>query len=176
MIKPFKEGANVANLHCHWRSRLTPDPLPAAVLIWPPIRSLGFSPWHLLRKWLPPLFAAHCMLILKSNKRGRLNCISQPGVCGEGIILTGCRCAPAKVASPHEAHRGRDIKWRWHQDNRRGVTGEVLKCEERETGRKEGSMGSKTQKPLRTRLQHSRCYYTPPLNLLTSVSPLKLDL
>lgn len=102
--KTFKERAKVANFPCHWRSRLTPDPPPVAVPFWPPIRSLGFSHWRFLRKYPPPL-AAHCTLISKSNKPGRLNCMSQPGVCGEVIVLTGCRWAPA---SPHEAdHRKR---------------------------------------------------------------------
>lgn len=104
--------------------------------------------------------------------------MSQPGVCGEVIVLTGCRWAPA---SPHKADHRRDIKWRWPHANRRGVTGRCLNVKKereggRKEGRKEGSMGRKTQKLLRTRFQHSRCCYTLSLCLLTSVSPFKLDL
>lgn len=41
--KTFKETVEVANLPCHRRSRLTPDPPSVVLLFWPPIRSLGFS-------------------------------------------------------------------------------------------------------------------------------------
>lgn len=50
-----------------------------------------------------PYLSALCMLILKGNKSGRLNCITQSGgVCREGIVLTGCRCAPANVDAVHK--------------------------------------------------------------------------
>lgn len=169
--KTFKERVKVANLPCHHRrSRLTLDPPPVAVLFWPPMKSLAFSHWHLLRKYP----AAHCTLISKSNKPVRLNCMSQPGVCGKVIVLTGCRWTPAP---PHKADHGRDIKGWWPHDNRRGVTGWCLNVKkERERERKEGRKeGRKTPKPLR-RFPHSRCYYSLSLCLLTSVSLFKLDL
>lgn len=50
-----------------------------------------------------PYLSAACMFILKGNKSGRLNCITQSGVvCREGIVLTGCRCAPANVTAVHQ--------------------------------------------------------------------------
>lgn len=129
--KTFKERVKVANLPCHRRSRLTLDPPPVAVLFWPPMKSLAFSHWHLLRKYP----AAHCTLISKINKPVRLNCMSQPGVCGKVIVLTGCRWTPAP---PHKADHGRDIKGWWPHDNRRGVTGWCLNVKkEREGERKE---------------------------------------
>lgn len=103
-------GATVAHLHLQKRSGLTPDLPPATTLIWPPIRRLHFPPRHLLGKWLldtccawaPMSPRSLCMLILKDNKSGRANCITQSGrVCREDIVLTGCRCAPANVAAVH---------------------------------------------------------------------------
>lgn len=105
-----------------------------------------------LLKKIPPPLAAHCTLILKRNKPGRLNCTTQSGVYGEGIVLTGCRWAPA---SHHEADHRRDIKWRWPHDNRRGVTGRCLNRKKKrgmQEGRKEGSKQAREEKH-RSRLE-----------------------
>lgn len=142
--KTFKERLKVDSLPCHRGSRLTPDPHPVEVLFCilttnekPRLYSL--TP---LKKRLPPPPptppAAHCTLISKSNKPGRLNCMSQPGVCGEVIVLMGCRWAPSL---PHEADHRRDVTGRWPHDSRRGGAGRCLhvkKEREGEEGREKG--------------------------------------
>lgn len=117
-----------------------------SLLIWAPIRSLRFPSRTPLKEMTrcvarpPPTphprpllgFPLCGKLILKANKSGRLNCISQSATPAASAGRLGCfdrlqmLHLRKRRGCTSTAHHGGDSKWRWHHGDR---------SEQREEGR-----------------------------------------